>query len=313
MQNALDDLPPSRFWDETVRVPGLFDEAYRSIGRQYNAIACFDRMARTRYWEMQQRGDFDRSKKSIVTMFQPKSGGTYLHNRMLQLGYSDFAWCFPHLLCHSLCIAGPDALQLFMAGGCTCHTHARPDPNILAALDRAGVEKIWVHLRNPAESAISSYYHYLGQGQGAGAVGEQRRQDALADASRQGMSTGMDVSTFAVEKVSWFIEWVRQWLHYANNHPELVVFSFHHELANPQAMFTRVFSELGVEWQGEIAAAPTCNDRYRAKRSGPWGMDVTPEARRFLVNRVRVDLEQYPQYDVLRVESPGSWLPRLAW
>jgi hypothetical protein len=185
----LEALPLHRFWDETVRVPGLFDKFWKANDLP-NAVACFDRMARHRYWELTHRPDFDPTKNSVVSIFQPKSGGTYLHNRMLELGYHEFWWCFPSHLCHSRCNAGFDALELFMSGGCTCHTHARPEANVLSALDRAGVKKIWLHMRNPAEAVISSYYHYLGEGHGDSSLGEQRRNEALSEAGRQGLLQG---------------------------------------------------------------------------------------------------------------------------
>ena len=138
-----------RFWDETEQLLGLF-EKHRESNENANAIPCFGRLARYRFDEVTSLPNFDLTKKSIISAFQPKSGGTYLHNRLLQLGYQEFWWLFTHRLCPSVCYASDEALLYYLLGGCACHTHARPDANILAALDRACVDKIWVHLRNPA-------------------------------------------------------------------------------------------------------------------------------------------------------------------
>jgi hypothetical protein len=291
----LHELPPHRFWDETVKVPGLFDRYWKANDLP-NAVACFDRMARHRYWELTHQPTFDPTKPSVVSVFQPKAGGTYLHNRMVELGYHDFSWCFPHHLCHSHCYAGFDALNLFMTGGCTAHTHARPEASLRAAFDRAGVKKIWVHLRNPAESAVSSFYHYLGEGHGDGSVGEQRKNEALGEAARQGLAPGMELSAFAVDTIAWYVDWVAEWLRFANQHPGLVVLSYFSELADPQALFSRVFHELGIELSGTVTAQPLQHDRFRSKRSTSWQSELSLDARRYVEQRIRADLEGFPQF-----------------
>lgn len=291
-------LPPHRFWDETVRVPGLFDR-FRVAENYTNAIPCFDRMARHRYWELTKRPDFDPSKPSVVSVFQPKAGGTFLHNRMLELGYQEFWWCFPSQQCYSYCIAGIDALELFMSGGCTCHTHARPEANILAAFDRAGVDKVWVHLRNPAESVISSYYHYRGEGHGDGPAGDERRREALSLAARNGLTPGMDLSTFVVDHIAWYVDWVTEWLRFADRHPGLVVFSYYSELANPHELFTRVFGELGIELNGSVTTRRLPADRYRSKSTASWQSQLERFARCYVERRVRADLERFPQFERL--------------
>jgi hypothetical protein len=295
---TLTDFPPRRFWDETKRVLGMY-EYFRESRDNANALACFDQMARYSYRKLSQRTDFDPSKRSVISTFQPKSGGTFLHNRMLQLGYQDFWWCFTDQICPSYCYASFDALQLFMAGGCTCHTHARPEANILAAWDRAGVEKIWLHLRNPAEAAISSYYHFLGEGHGEGEIGAQRRKEALAEGARRGVGPGMAVSDFAVVEIAWHVDWVAGWLRYAAQHPDLVVLSYFSELADPQALISRVFSELGIELDRPITAAPMRDDRFRRHRATNWRSELTADAQQHLEQCVRGDLGDFPQFDRL--------------
>ena len=224
------------FWTETVRLLGLF-EKHREDGDNANAAACFSRLAYFRAHELRHRPSYDPTRKSIVSIFQPKSGGTFLHNRMLQLGYQEFWWCFPDRRCHSLCYASDEALATYLAGGCATHTHARPDPNILAAFDRAGVDKIWVHLRNPAETAVSAYHHFRGEGHGEGPVGDERRREALAVAPRLGLHADSKKSTFVREQIGWCIEWITDWLRFADDHPGLIEFSYFDELADPQALF----------------------------------------------------------------------------
>ncbi len=278
-----------------MRLQGLFEQ-YREAHDNANASACFGRLARGRYHEAASRPGYDPARKSIVSVFQPKSGGTYLHNRLLQLGYQEFWWLFPNRINHSVCFASDEALQYYLRGGFACHTHARPDPNILAALDRAGVGKIWVHVRNPAESVVSAYHHYLGEGHGEGEVGQQRRQEALDAAQRDGLVPGMTKSDFAVSAIAFFVEWVAQWLRYAEQHPDVVVLSYYRELADPHALLSRVFAELGAAPPGAVSAALAPQDRYRQKTTNNWRHDLTPRAQRYLETRVRADLEEFPAF-----------------
>jgi hypothetical protein len=289
-------LMQRRFWDETVRLLGLF-EKHRESHDNANAVACFGALAHYRFYDVSGRPTYDSTKRSIISIFQPKSGGTYIHNRMLQLGYHDFWWMFPHAVCPSICYASDEALRYYMHGGCTCHSHARPDPNILAALDRAGVQKIWVHLRNPAEGVVSAYHHHKGEGQGEGIVGEQRRHQAMIDAQRQGLAPGTTVSAFVMDRIGWHVDWVAEWLRFAKDRPGLVVFSYYRELADPQAMFARVFAEMALRFRGTVLAAPMGQDRYRNKTSTNWRHELTNEAQDYLESRVRIDLEGYTSFD----------------
>jgi len=288
----------NRFWNETEQLLGLF-EKYRECNENANAIPCFGRLARYRFEEIASLPSYDLTKKSIISAFQPKSGGTYLHNRLLELGYQEFWWLFSHRLCPSVCYASEEALRYFMIGGCVCHTHARPDANILAALDRADVDKIWVHLRNPAETVVSSYHHYLGEGHGEGPVGEQRVRESQLEAPRQGLAPGMTKSAFVIKHVGWHIEWVTEWLRFAADHPGLVEFSYYSEIVDPRGLLSRVFERLGIDPPDEFSIAPTPEDRYREKATTDWRHELTPDAQTYLELRVRAELQRFPAFEQL--------------
>lgn len=288
-------LWPVRFWDETIGLLHLF-EKHREQDDSVNALACFSRLAQYRYLEMSKRPGYDCKKKSIVSFFQPKSGGTYLQNRLVQLGYQDFWWFFPSRRCHSYCCASSAALELFLLGGCTCHSHGRPDPNILAAFDRAGVEKIWVHLRNPAEAAVSAYHHFLGEGQGEGDLGEERSRLAIKAAAHAGMTPETHKSVFVMDMIGWYLEWIAAWLKFAGRRPDLVVFSYYSEMKDPRGMLSRVLAELGDVLTGDFSAAPSGNDRYRYKTANNWREGLTSTARDYIEQRVKVELQRYPQF-----------------
>lgn len=294
----LDSSLQYRFWDETAQLLGLF-EKYRECNENANAIPCFGRLSRYHFEEVARLPTYDLTKKSIISAFQPKSGGTYLHNRLLQLGYQEFWWLFSHRLCPSVCYASDEALRYFMTGGCVCHTHARPDANILAALDRADVEKVWVHLRNPAETVASSYHHYLGEGHGDGVLGEQRTRESQVEAPRQGLAPGVTKSAFVIKHIGWHIDWVAEWLRFAEDHPGLVEFSYYREIVDPRAMFSRVFDRLGIDPPDEFSIAPTPNDRYREKATTDWRHELTPDAQTYLELRVQMELQSFSAFDEL--------------
>jgi hypothetical protein len=293
--------PPTRqnFWDETVeRILEDFDKFWKRDDSA-NALACFDELAVHRHAALKTLSDFDASRKSIVSIFQPKSGGTFLHNRMLQLGYKEFWWLFPWRLCHATCYASVEALSLYLFGGCTCHTHARPHPNILAALDRAKVDKIWVHLRNPAASVVSAYHHYRGEGHGDGAIGDERRREAAAVAATFGMGTEIDKNQFAVTHIDWFVEWAASWMQRAKIRPDKVVFSYHRELENPQLLLARVFHEFGVDLHDTVSAAPFPHDRFRQKDSDDWRDGLSRSTQVLVQHRVWSKLADFPDFEQL--------------
>jgi hypothetical protein len=283
---------------ELIWQPALFED-FRQADDYPNAIARFGEMQRYCFEQLSQRPEYDPSRKSIVSFFQPKSGGTFLHNRMLQLGYQEFWWLLAHRADASKCFANRGALRLYLRGGCTCHTHARPEPNILAALDQANVEKIWVHLRNPAESAVSCYYHYLGEGHGSGEVGEERRHQALEEAERRGLTQGTDLSTFVRDAIDFFVKWIAEWLRFAESHPGLVVFSFYRELANSEALLANVFEQFGATCDRPISDGPLPTDRYRKKRTTDWRADLTPDVQTYVERRVRAEFETCQRFDDL--------------
>jgi hypothetical protein len=264
-----------------------------------NAVPYFERLAAGRHRDLIRRLSFDAAKPSIITSYQPKSGGTFLHNRLLELGYHDFWWCFPHVQCHSYWYTSERTLDLYLRGGAACQTHLRPEPALLAAFDRCGVEKIWVHLRNPVESAISAFHHYRGEGHGAGDIGAQRRLDALKTAKTFRFLRRSSKARFVREQIDWFIEWVSQWLRFDADQPGRVVFSYHRELADSQRMIDRVFREFGVEAPGKITASPIDNDRFRPNPLRDWRQDLDLSTQRLVERRVHEALDRFPALERL--------------
>jgi hypothetical protein len=271
-------------------------ERLRNRGDMVNAAACFEPISKHIYREISCQPDFDPQRKSIVSAFQPKSGGTFLHNRMLQLGFKEYWWAIWHPASAADCYVLDAAFQRYLKGGCTSHTHIRPDPNILAACDRAGVDRIWVHVRNPAACAVSAYHHFLGEGHGEGAAGQVRVQQAIAEAKLMREEVLQDKDNFVLEYLDWNVNWLKQWLKFAQKRPGRVVFSYFHELADPQQMLSRVFSQCGVSSFGHVDSHRKPGDRYRTKQDNDWRHGLSAAVQTYAESCVRANLGEFPQY-----------------
>jgi hypothetical protein len=151
-------------------------------------------------------------------------------------------------------------------------------------------------LRNPAETVVSMYHHLLGEGQGHGSIGEQRKQQAIVNAQRHGLAPGISISEFVMHSIDWHIEWVVKWLRHAQRSPGLFVISYHRELANLQTMFKRVFCELDVKFNGSVSAEILEHDRFRQKASEDWRHELTSDAQKYIERRVRADLVDFPEF-----------------
>ena len=206
---------------------------------------------------------------------------------------------FSHRNCHSYCYASDVALDLYLTGGCACQTHTRPDANILSAWDRAGVQKVWLHLRNPAETCVSSYHHFIGDLGLEGPFAEQCKHAAAAEAERLGIDVAKSKSDFAMEQIDWHVQWVAEWLQFAKEHPQLVVCSNYDELADPYALLSRVFRELGAVLPTAELAEAGPQDRYRKKSSKNWRDGLTPEAQQHIGERVQVGLLEFDAFERL--------------
>ena len=289
-----------RFFAELTaeRLEELFQQT-RSAGDLSNAAVYFELLAEVRHRELVARPGFDATRPSIITSFQPKSGGTFLHNRMLEIGFEEFWWAFPDHRCHSYVYTTPRTLELYMQGGAACHTHCRPEPALLAAFDRVGVEKIWVHLRNPIESAISAFYHYRGEGHGGGEAGALRRRQALETARAFSFLTRSSMSHFVRSVLAWLTPWIEQWLQFDQDHPGVVVFTYHQELADLPGMMRRALGEFGIAPPASITCMPTDNDRFRHNRQKDWRDSLSASSGRQVEELVRSSLGKFAAFERL--------------
>jgi hypothetical protein len=74
---------------------------------------------------------------SVISSFQPKSGGTYIFNRLIEsFGYKEYWWGISHPQFATWAYAVPESLELFLRGGCATHSHCLPTPYNIRMFDR---------------------------------------------------------------------------------------------------------------------------------------------------------------------------------
>ena len=103
-------------------------------------------------------------------------------------------------------------------------------------------------------------------------------RESQLEAPRQGLAPGMTKSAFVIKHIGWHIEWVTEWLRFAEDHSGLVEFSYYSEIVDPRALLSRVFERLGIDPPDEFSIAPTPQDRYREKATTDWRHELTPDA-----------------------------------
>lgn len=258
------DLSPPQA-NNLVRQRELFWEH----GDSANAVAIDEILAPIRYRNGRAGfPQFDASLPAIVSSFMPKSGGTFLHNRMLEIGYMEYWWGVAHRRAAANVYALPKALELYLAGGCTSHTHAQPHPHTLEVFDRIGLDRMWVHVRHPAEAAVSAFYHYQGEGQGHGAIGAKRVEQARADAERLGVEAELDA--FMQNRTEFMVNWIRSWAEFAARHPDRMYVTYHHELSDAGALLGKVLAVFGGADQDLAVTANRPDDRRRLTERVNW-------------------------------------------
>lgn len=273
--------------------------AYREADDMPNAVAVWAEMADYLLDRAREKPGWDPARRSIVSSFMPKSGGTFIFNRLLTAcGFVEYYWGITHRLRARLVYAVPRALANYLGGGMACHTHFTPSPHNLGALDTAGVEQVWVHVRDPREAVVSNYYHCLGIGHGSGPIGEERARQAREQAAILGIDVELHnpdkLNAFVREQIASMAEWLEQWLALAQARPGYVVFSNFHELKQPEWMLARVFDEFGMalSWPDMPDTMPA--DRRRRDREQDWREGLSVETIQILDETARTAVGRFP-------------------
>lgn len=295
---------PERIYRDRIRT--LYG-GYHRCGDIPNAIELSNEISSWAYESLvEERGDELRfAQRSIVSAFMPKSGGTFLYNRLLHdCGYAPFLWYIQHPADQASVYAVPAALERYLRGGCAAHTHARPSPHNCRVLSDAGVDRIWVHVRDPLDATVAAFHHYRGEGQGEGAIAEHRRRENREEAERFGLLLDGDAEKvcagFVRQNLPFMIAWLREWLWVEQLNPGFVHFTHFDELADPKALLDDVFRALRVEIAAPEITAHLPEDRRRLRSADESRFDLSEALRKEFGRQVAAQL------------GPAGWCERLA-
>lgn len=256
-----------------------------------NAIAIWDAIAEANdaYIRKHNASAFNPALPAIFSAFMPKSGGTFLHNRLMKtVGYLDYYWAITHVASAALVYPTPRAVEVYQRGGYTCHTHATPSPYFRFIVEPRVSQPIWVHVRHPAEACLAGFYHFKGEGQGEGEVHRQRLAEIEHDKTVLGEIHGFTFDEpwpeFFATHCKFYVEWLDTWIAYADRHPGRVVFSFFDELSDVDALLTRILAIYGFDLKPRDVPETIPEDRRRTSGTRDWRAGLT-DATSALVHR----------------------------
>ncbi len=248
-----------------------------------NSIAIWDALAEATGQHLIRKSDgkYDASLPPIFSSFLPKSGGTFLFNRMIQsAGYIDYPWGVTRHLGPSEVYPTPRTISVYRRGGFFCHTHALPSPYFRMIFGQHDAEPIWVHLRHPAEACLAGYFHFRGEGQGEGEIRDIRIARIEEEKAFLHERVGFRVGTwpeFFLQSMGFYANWISSWLSYAEDFPGRVFFTYFDELADIPALFRRVFRHYGYEYCPEGLADHLPDDRRRRTGNHAWQSGLSDE------------------------------------
>lgn len=267
----------------------------QEVGDSAGCVAMFDRISAYSYGVLER---IDVSLPSIISAFMPKSGGTFLHNRMKKsLNYKDFYWGITLSADPMAVFASKSALALFLKGGCTSHTHMVPHPHNVDVFNDVGVSKIWVHIRDPRDAAMSAYFHYLGLGQGSGTVAQDRISSAAKQAEHLGIKVGRqskeEVKEFLSNHLPSMIGWIESWLVFDQLNPGSVFFTRFDQLDNISSLLNIVLQQFGGTPRASLMADDVLpEDRRRLGSRETWdefaGDAVAKQAQQMIEDRLAI-------------------------
>lgn len=241
---------------------------------------------------------------AFLSSFMPKSGGTHLHNVLVRgIGaaevfhstQSPINWTQGYLL--------PSWLAKFMLGGASCHTHMKPSPYNLRVMAELGVDRIWVHVRDPRQAVLSAFHHSRGRGQGEGEIGEERRRrergisDKLHELDRQDDSS-LALWPYIAKNLPWMADWIACWTKASELGWLEVLFTRHEDLVNRK---TSMLRQVVAFFGGDPQLVPEGDRRYPEDRFRKGGLDEW-----------RTELTAEQQRDATRM-LPSGLLDRFDW
>lgn len=248
-----------------------------------NAIAIWDSLAEQNFASIlaKNNGKYNSSLPAIFSSFMPKSGGTFLFNRMIEsLGYLDFYWGITPEYSHSEVYPTSSSIDVYRKGGLFCHTHAIPSPYVRMMFREKGVSPVWVHVRDPAEVALAGFYHYQGVGQGEGAIWDERIAEMSKEKSFLNQRSKVNFESreqFMRQTITFHASWLNSWLEYAEDNPRGVFFTYFDELDDTRALLKRVLLHYDCDFSLGGIADDLPQDRRRKSGIRDWREGLSDE------------------------------------
>jgi hypothetical protein len=234
---------------------------------------------------------------AFFSTFMPKSGGTFLHNHLVAAGAVQVYHGTQSPISGEQAYLIKGYLSVFLKGGSTCHIHMRPTPWNIRIMKECGVKKLWVHIRDPRQAALSSYWHGLGHGQGGGKwaaarIANEAEQEALTRKYVAGSSfeqTDMD------EKLRTFFEWRNRWINdwwqVRNSLGIEMLFTTQEEMASDMLKFEqKVLKFFDAAHMVGVFGAATEKDRFRKGRTDEWRTEIAPQTRSWMTEKISPEI-----------------------
>jgi hypothetical protein len=234
------------------------------------------------YHRIKQEAAISKGIPALLSAFMPKSGGTYLHNSLVRLGAVDIYHATQSPIDHYQTYLIESWLRVFLRGGSTCHSHMPPTPHNLEVLRRSSARRLWVHARDPRQSALSSYWHEKGIGLGRGIKATERLKaldevaPKIASAEHAMGLIPLQESTFE-EKIKFrFLQahqWASDWIHAKQllKDIDILFTTFEEFIANQRSFEKKVKDFFG--WQSDlpiIFQQVHDEDRFRTGSTDEW-------------------------------------------
>lgn len=249
----------------------------RNAGDYLNAVGIWDAMAYRIYDHLELSGQkIKKCLPPIFSSFMPKSGGTFLYNRMIKLGYRNYFWGVSNEHELSEVHPTPNAVKAYKQGGVFSHTHATPSAFFCMIDSLVNLGVIWVHVRNPLDASLAAVYHYQGEGQGDGLIRNLRITEIEAQKLYLAKHKGIDFEnreSVFMASLEHYVGWLSSWLKFATDNPGRVRFTFFEELSDASALINRVLTSYG--YHGKLVVdTHNSEDRLRLAGERDWRLGL---------------------------------------
>ncbi|MEQ1902351.1 MAG: hypothetical protein ABL866_16650 [Devosia sp.] len=273
--------------------------AFLDEGDIPNAIDLFERLAEDyeRGVHTPHNAAIETGVPAFLSTFLAKSGGTYLHNHLVATGVYDLQHSTHTRWDMARAYFIPSRLRLFLKGGTCNHTHMRPLPWNVTQMKVAGVRRFWIHARDPRQSAVSTYWHGRGEGQGSDPHLAARRiaEDlATREARKRGQTVGVP-DPFALdydqqlrvhfdERIGWLTEW-------SDIRPQLpfdVLVTTHEQMVADMVAFEETVLHFfdAPDWMSGAFGAVLPHDRFRKGSTDEWKATIGQETKDWMAERL---------------------------